>query len=197
MSSLCYALLYGNFKRFTYTFFDSPQSWRTWLQENYQQVNGVWLKLAKKSSDKSSVSYSQALEEALCYGWIDGQKQTYDNEYWLQKFSPRGQKSTWSKINVTKAEMLIKSGKMRSSGIAVIDAAKQNGWWKASYDSPSTSKVPADFQLALDNNPNAKQFFKTLNKANVYAFCWRIQTAKKPETREARIEKFINMLNRG
>jgi len=178
-------------------FFDSPQSWRTWLQENHQQENGIWLKLAKKSSNKTSVSYAQALEEALCYGWIDGQKQAYNNEYWLQKFSPRGSKSIWSKINVTKVEMLVKSGKIHPSGIAAIDAAKQDGRWEAAYDSPTTTKVPEDFQFALDNNPNAKYFFETLNRANVYAFCWRIQTAKKLETRKARIEKFISMLNRG
>ncbi len=158
---------------------------------------GVWLKHAKKSSGKKSVSYQEALEEALCYGWIDSQKQSYDTDYFLQRYTPRGPKSIWSKVNVAKAEVLIKVGKMQPAGLAAIESAKQDGRWAAAYDSPSASKVPEDFQAALDKNPKAKQFFETLNKANVYAFCWRVQTAKKPETRAARIEKFIAMLNRG
>jgi uncharacterized protein YdeI (YjbR/CyaY-like superfamily) len=177
-------------------FFDTTKSWRAWLEENYQQLDGVWLKLAKKSSNKVSVSYGEALEEALCYGWIDSQKQAYDDEYWLQNFSPRGPKSIWSKINVSKAETLLKSGKMHQAGKTAIDAAKQDGRWHMAYDSPKMATVPKDFQLALDNNPDAKRFFETLNRANAYAFCWRIQTAKKPETRKLRIEKFINMLNK-
>ena len=133
----------------------------------------------------------------MCYGWIDSQKQAYDANYYLQKFTPRGPKSVWSKINVAKAEVLIKSGKMQAAGLAAINAAKQDGRWYAAYDSLSASVVPEDFQAALEKNPKAKQFFETLNKANVYAFCWRVQTAKNPETRIARIEKFIDMLNRG
>jgi len=185
------------FKDLPVLLFESAKSWHDWLEENHRQPLGLWLKIAKKSSGKSSVTYAEALEEALCYGWIDGQKQAYDDEYWLQKFSPRGTKSIWSKVNVTKAQRLVESGKMQPAGLAAIDAAKQDGRWDAAYDSPSTSKVPEDFQAALDKNPGAKQFFGTLNKANVYAFCWRVQTAKRPETRKARIEKFIGMLNRG
>ena len=177
--------------------FSDQSTWRNWLKENHEQAHGIWLKLAKKSSGKSSVSYSEALYETLCYGWIDGQKQAYNDEYWLQKFTPRGPKSIWSKINVTKAEELIKSGVMQPSGLAAVEAAKKDGRWKAAYDSPSSASVPEDFQRALDANPKAKQFFETLNKANVYAFCWRIQTAKKPETRKPRVEKFIEMLNKG
>lgn len=177
--------------------FDSTQSWHDWLEENHRQPLGLWLKIAKKSSDKSSITYAEALEEALCYGWIDGQKQAYDDEYWLQKFSPRGSKSIWSKVNVAKAKVLINSGRMQSAGIAAIDLAKQDGRWDAAYDSPGTATVPEDFQEALDKNPKAKQFFETLNRANVYAFCWRVQTAKKPETRKARVKKFTDMLNRG
>lgn len=175
---------------------DQP-SWHNWLEENHEQTQGIWLKLAKKSSGKSSVSYSEALDEALCYGWIDGQKQAYDDEYWLQKFTPRGPKSIWSKVNVTKSEELIKSGLMQPSGLKAVEFAKKDGRWEAAYDSPSSASVPGDFQAALGKNPKAKQFFETLNKANVYAFCWRIQTAQKPETRKARIEKFIDMLNKG
>ena len=177
--------------------FDDQSNWHNWLEENHEQTHGIWLKLAKKSSGKSSVSYSEALDEALCYGWIDGQKQTYNNKFWLQKFTPRGPKSIWSKVNVTKAEELIKSGLMRPSGLEAVESAKKDGRWKAAYDSPSSATVPEDFQIALDSSPKAKQFFETLNRVNVYAFCWRIQTAKKPETRKARIEKFIDMLNKG
>jgi uncharacterized protein YdeI (YjbR/CyaY-like superfamily) len=185
------------FKELPVLLFASQEDWRAWLEGNYNQPEGVWIKHAKKSSNKESVSYQEALEEALCYGWIDGQKQAYDSDYYLQKFTPRGPKSVWSKINVAKAESLIKIGKMQPSGLASINDAKQDGRWDAAYDSPSAGKVPADFQAALDKSPKAKHFFETLNKANVYAFCWRIQTAKKPETRKARIEKFIDMLNRG
>jgi uncharacterized protein YdeI (YjbR/CyaY-like superfamily) len=185
------------FKDLPVLLFLSQKYWHTWLKDNHNQPQGVWLKHAKKSSGKESVSYQEALEEALCYGWIDSQKQAYDSDYYLQKFTARGPKSIWSKINVAKVESLIKMGKMQPSGLAAINAAKQDGRWDAAYDSPSASMVPEDFQAALEKNPKAKQFFETLNKTNVYAFCWRVQTAKKPETRIARIEKFIDMLNRG
>ena len=177
--------------------FEAQSLWRDWLKQNHTQPQGVWLKHAKKSSGKASVSYLEAVEEALCYGWIDSQKQAYDEEYFLQKYTPRGAKSIWSKINVAKAEGLIESGRMQPAGLAAIEDAKKRGAWQAAYDAPSSSTIPDDFQAALDDNPAAKQFFQTLNKANTYAFCWRVQTAKKPETRRARIEKFIGMLNRG
>lgn len=186
-----------SFKDLPVLLFSTPSDWRTWLEENHTQPVGIWLKHAKKSSGKKSISYLEALEEALCYGWIDSQRQACDDDYYLQKFTPRGPKSVWSKINVTKVEALIKMGKMQPAGLKAIDLAKQDGRWAAAYDSPSASKVPEDFQAALDENPKAKQFFNTLNKANIYAFCWRVQTAKKPETRKARIEKFIDMLNGG
>lgn len=175
----------------------SQQDWHSWLEKHHTDHKGLWLKHAKKLSGKPSVSYEEAVEEALCYGWIDSQKQTYDTDYYLQKFTPRGPRSIWSKINVSKAESLITLGKMQPSGLAAIDLAKADGRWDAAYDSGSTSEVPEDFKDALDKNPKAKQFFETLNKTNVYAFCWRIQTAKKAETRKARIKKFIEMLNKG
>jgi len=177
--------------------FESPDSWREWLLQNHTQPTGVWLTFAKKSSKKVSISYDEALEEALCYGWIDALKRAYDEDYWLQKFVPRGPKSMWSKINVAKVENLIKTHKMQPAGLATVETAKKNGMWLAAYDSPSTTTVPDDFQAALNANPQAKKFFETLNRANVYGFCWRIQTAKKPETRKARIDTFIAMLNRG
>ena len=185
------------FKELPVLLFSDQQGWQAWLEQNNQGSKGLWLKLAKTSSGKTSLSYAEALEEALCFGWIDGQKQGYDSEYWLQKFTPRGPRSIWSKVNVAKAEILIKSNKMQPEGLAAIESAKKDGRWGAAYDSSSTSTVPEDFQNALNKNPKAKNFFETLNRANVYAFCWRVQTAKKPETRKARIEKFLEMLNKG
>lgn len=185
------------FKDLPVLLFPSQKDWHAWLETNHDQSQGIWLKHAKKSSGKESVSYQEALEEALCYGWIDSQIQKYDDRYYLQKFTPRGPKSVWSKTNTAKVKALIKAGKMQPPGLTAMNAAKQDGRWEAAYDSSSANKVPEDFQAELDKNPEAKQFFETLNKANVYAFCWRVQTAKKPETRKARIEKFINMLNRG
>jgi uncharacterized protein YdeI (YjbR/CyaY-like superfamily) len=185
------------FKGLPVSLFKTQVDWRVWLEDNHQQPQGLWLKHAKKSSGKKSVSYEEALQEALCNGWIDSQKQAYDDDYYLQKFTPRGPKSVWSKINVAKAEVLIKSGKMRPAGLAAIDLAKQDGRWAAAYDSASANKIPEDFLAELDKNPKAKEAFGMLNKANVYAISWRLQTAKKPETRKARIEKFIDMLNRG
>jgi uncharacterized protein YdeI (YjbR/CyaY-like superfamily) len=177
--------------------FNNKEDWRAWLEKNHKLSRGLWLKHAKKSSGKKSVSYEEALQEALCYGWVDSQKQAYDGDYYLQKFTPRGPRSVWSKINVAKVEALIQMGKMQPAGFAAINLAKQDGRWDAAYDSPSANKIPEDFLAELDKNPKAKEFFGTLNKANVYAFSWRIQTAKKPETKKARIEKFIDMLNRG
>ncbi len=177
--------------------FESPEDWRSWLQKHQAQTEGVWLLHAKKASGKKSVSYAEALDEALCYGWIDSQKQTYDELYYKQKYTPRRAKSIWSKVNVAKAEQFIKEGKMQPTGFAAIEAAKANGEWARAYDSGSTITTPKDFQAALNKNPKAKEFYASLNKTNTYAFCWRIQTAKKPETRQARIEKFISMLEHG
>ena len=185
------------FKDLRVLLFATQPDWRAWLEENHTQPGGLWLKHAKKSSRKTSISYQEALEEALCFGWIDSQKQAYDEDYFLQKFTPRGSKSIWSKINVAKAEELIKSGKIQPAGLEAVSKAKQDGRWDAAYDSQSSSKIPEDFQAALNDNPKAKHFFETLNKASIYGFIWRIQTAKKPETRKARIEKFIEMLSRG
>lgn len=175
--------------------FKSEDDWRLWLGKNYSQSQGVWLKIAKKDSGVTSVSYLEALDQALCYGWIDGQLQRYDQQYYLQKFTPRRPKSIWSKANIAKTATLIAEGKMQPSGLAAIEHAKQNGQWQRAYDSSSSMSTPADFQAALDKNPTAKEFFRTLKKANTYAFNWRVQTAKTAEIRQSRIEKFIQMLN--
>jgi uncharacterized protein YdeI (YjbR/CyaY-like superfamily) len=176
--------------------FKSKEDWAAWLEKNHKKSPGLWLRHAKKGSDLRSVTYQEALEVALCYGWIDGQKKPESDQAWLQKFVPRSAKSIWSKINREKAQVLIASGQMKSAGLEAIENAKQNGRWEAAYDSPSGATVPEDLQAALDANPEAAAFFKTLNRANSYAILWRIQTAKKPETRARRIEQFVGMLER-
>ncbi len=176
--------------------FPKQKDWADWLRKNHAKSSGVWLKLAKKSSGSQSVSYAEALEIALCYGWIDGQKKSYDESFWLQKFTPRGAKSIWSKINKGKAGELIRSGRMKPAGLNAVERAKQDGRWDAAYDSPSVSTVPPDFQARLNKSAKAKAFFATLNSANRYAILFRIQTAKKAETRARKIEQFIEMLER-
>jgi uncharacterized protein YdeI (YjbR/CyaY-like superfamily) len=177
--------------------FKSKQDWSAWLENNHRKSPGLWLRLAKKSSGLLSVTYKEALEVALCYGWIDGQKKPESDEAWLQRFLPRGSKSLWSKINREKALALIKCGEMKPAGLEAIESAKKNGQWEAAYDSPSRSTVPPDLQAALDANPRAKAFFETIDRVNRYAVLWRIQTVKKAETRTRKIEQFIAMLERG
>jgi uncharacterized protein YdeI (YjbR/CyaY-like superfamily) len=172
--------------------FESKKKWADWLAKQHDKSAGVWLKLAKKATGIPSVTYAEALDVALCYGWIDGQKGSFDEQYFLQKFTPRRPKSIWSKINVEKAEHFIASGEMKA-----IEAAKQDGRWAAAYEGQKTISVPEDFQSALDKNKKAKAFFATLKGANRYAFLFRIQTAKKPETRAKRISQFVEMLEQG
>jgi uncharacterized protein YdeI (YjbR/CyaY-like superfamily) len=177
--------------------FKSKQDWAEWLEKNHQKSEGLWLRLAKRDSGLRSVSYKEALDVALCHGWIDGQKKPENEQTWLQKFSVRSPRSVWSKINREKALSLIASGEMKPAGLEAIENAKKNGRWEAAYDSPSGATVPADFQAALDASKKAAAFYKTLNKANTYAILWRIQTVKKAETRARKIEQFIAMLERG
>ena len=176
--------------------FKSREDWQRWLDKNHAKSAGVWMQIAKNTGDLKSVSYAEALEIALCYGWIDGQKKSRDETSWLQKFTPRGSRSIWSKINKAKAEKLIKNGHMHPAGLAAIERAKKAGQWEAAYDSHSTATIPADFQAALDQNPKAKVFFATLDSNNRYAMLFRLQTAKKPETRTRRIAQFIGMLEK-
>jgi uncharacterized protein YdeI (YjbR/CyaY-like superfamily) len=177
--------------------FKSKQDWAAWLEKNCGKSAGVWLRIAKKDSEVRSVSYKEALEVALCYGWIDGQKRPEDEKTWLQRFAPRAEKSLWSKINREKASGLIASGEMKAAGLAAIENAKKNGRWEAAYDSPSGAAVPRDLQDALDLNARAMAFFAKLDRANRYAVLWRIQTAKKAETRARKIREFVEMLERG
>jgi uncharacterized protein YdeI (YjbR/CyaY-like superfamily) len=174
--------------------FANKQKWADWLAEQYDKFTGVWLKLAKKNSDIASITYEDALDVALCYGWIDGQKKGFDDKYWLQKFTPRGSKSIWSKINTEKVERLIVSGEMQPAGLKAIEAAKQDGRWDSAYASQKNISVPQDFQAALNENKKAKEFFATLNSVNRYAILFRIHQAKKAQTRAKRIQQFIEML---
>lgn len=176
--------------------FETQSDWAAWLESNHDTSPGVWLQLAKKASGVPSVSYDQAVEAALCFGWIDGQKGRLDDKAWLQRFTPRGPRSIWSKINRERAEKLAASGRMSPAGSRAVENAKQNGQWDAAYDSPSGATVPPDFQAALDRSKAAAAFFATLSGANRYAILFRIQTAKKAETRAKRISDFIEMLKR-
>lgn len=177
--------------------FASAHQWERWLEDHWSQPHGVWLKIAKKGASTGTVSYAEALEVALCYGWIDGQKRPFDGEYWLQKFTRRRARSAWSRINTEKVLALIEAGRMQAPGMAEVEAARQDGRWNAAYTPQSRASVPTDFQEELDKHPEAAAFFDTLNKLNRYALCLRIETAKRSETRRARITKFVAMLNRG
>ncbi len=177
--------------------FESKKKFADWLAKNHDKSTGLWLKIAKKATGISTVTYLEALDVALCYGWIDGQKGSFDEQYFLQKFTPRGPRSIWSKINVEKVARLIESGEMKPAGLKAVEAAKQDGRWAAAYSSQKNIVVPADFQSALGKNKKAKAFFETLTSAKRYSFLFRIETAKKVETREKRIRQFVEMLERG
>jgi uncharacterized protein YdeI (YjbR/CyaY-like superfamily) len=177
--------------------FTSQKEWEKWLKINHLASPGIWLLLARKTSGTPSVTYAEAIEIALCYGWIDGQKQSHSAEAWLQKFTPRGRNSIWSKINREKALALTESGKMKPTGLAEVERAKQDGRWEQAYDSPAGATIPPDLQAALNKNLRAKAFFATLESRNRYAILWRVQTAKKAETRAKRIALFVGMLERG
>ncbi|MFB0843037.1 YdeI/OmpD-associated family protein [Paenibacillus oleatilyticus] len=177
-------------------FADQP-TWEAWLEQNHAASAGVRLRLAKKQADVVTLTYQEALESALCYGWIDSRKEAYDESTWLQRFTPRGAKSIWSKVNKDKAEALIASGRMQPPGLRAIEAAKQNGQWDKAYESQSRATVPDDLQSELDRNPQAKAFFETLDSQNRYAILFRVHSAKKAETRAKRIHQFVAMLERG
>ncbi len=176
--------------------FASKNKWSDWLAKQHDKSTGVWLKLAKKSSGIPSITYDEAVDTALCYGWIDGQKRGFDDKYWLQKFTPRGPKSIWSKVNTEKVERLIASGEMKPAGMKAIEAARLDGRWEAAYASQKNSTIPQDFQAALDQNVKARDFFSTLKSAERYSILFRIHNARKPETRARRIQQFIEMLER-
>jgi uncharacterized protein YdeI (YjbR/CyaY-like superfamily) len=177
--------------------FESPDAWAAWLAKHHADSPGIWLKFAKKDSGIATVTYSEALDVALCYGWIDGQKDKLDGSYWLQRFTPRGPRSKWSRINRDRAVALIARGEMQPAGGREIERAKADGRWEAAYHGQRTAPVPDDLRRELQNNAAAREFFATLDSANRYAILYRLQEAKRPETRARRLEKFVTMLNEG
>lgn len=177
--------------------FSSAGDFRKWLAANHRSCDGIWLRIYKKDSGVATVSYAQALDEALCFGWIDGQKQKHDAASWRQRFTPRRKKSGWSKINTGHAERLIAAGRMRAAGRAEIEAAKQDGRWAAAYDAQRVAAFPEDFLAAVAKSKKMQSFFDSLNKSNRYAIAYRLQTAKRPETREKRMKMILEMLKRG
>jgi uncharacterized protein YdeI (YjbR/CyaY-like superfamily) len=176
--------------------FKTQKEWEAWLERNHE-THGVWIKLSKKGSGIPSVSYQEAVDSALCYGWIDGQSKSLDDVCYLQRFTPRTATSNWSKINREKAEGFIAEGRMRPSGLRAIEVARANGQWERAYEGQREMTVPEDLVKALKKNPKARKFFETLNSKNRYAVLYRIHDAKKPETRARRIETFIAMLEEG
>jgi len=174
----------------------SFEVWLAWLKANGHKENGVWVKLAKKGSGVQSVTYAEAREGAIMYGWIDGLINAYDEKVYLTRFTPRKPKGLWSKINRTIAEQLIEEGRMTPAGLATVEAAQADGRWEAAYDSPAAIQIPKDFQMALGKSPEAQTFFEKINKANRYAILYRIHTAHKPATRAARIVAIIKMLEK-
>jgi len=177
--------------------FTTPKDFTSWLAKHHKASPGIWMRLFKIKSGVPTITYAEALDVALCYGWIDGQKKTYDAESWLQKFTPRRRKSIWSKRNREHVERLQKSGRMKAAGIEEVEAAKADGRWEQAYESSTNMTIPADFLNELAKDKKAEAFFKTLNKTNIYSIVWRLQTAKKPETRIKRMKEILEMLNKG
>lgn len=187
----------ASFKDLPIHLFSSQEEFEDWLFKNHASSQGVWLQMYKKAAKRTSINYDQALDVALCYGWIDGQANSYNTDSYLQKFTPRRARSIWSKRNTEHVARLIKLGKMKPAGLAEIERAKADGRWEKAYDAQSTSKIPDDFLKALEKNKKAKAFFATLNKTNLYSIAWRLQTAKKSETRTKRMGAIIAMLEKG
>jgi uncharacterized protein YdeI (YjbR/CyaY-like superfamily) len=177
--------------------FEHQRAWGAWLEHHHGGEDGVWLKLAKKGTGVTTVTYLEAVEEALCYGWIDGQISRHDETFYLQRFTPRRARSKWSQINREKAERLIAQKRMKPAGLKQIEAAKADGRWDAAYPSPKAVTVPDDLLRVLDQNPQAKAFFQKLSSQNRYAILYRIHDAKRPETRTKRIAEFVAMLADG
>jgi uncharacterized protein YdeI (YjbR/CyaY-like superfamily) len=177
--------------------FSAARGWNQWLSKNHSKSSGIWLRFFKKQSGIPSLTHAEALEAALCYGWIDGQLKKGDAASWNQKFTPRRPKSIWSKRNRELVEELTSKKRMKPAGLRAVEAAKADGRWDQAYDSPGKMNVPDDFLRALSENPKAATVFAGLNKANIYAITWRLQTARKPATRNNRMSAIIAMLAEG
>lgn len=177
--------------------FTSTREFTAWLAKQHKVSSGIWIRIFKTKSGVPTIAYAEVLDVALCYGWIDGQKKAYDPESWLQKFTPRRRKSIWSKRNREHIERLDKLGLMQAAGIEEVEAAKADGRWEQAYESSANMTIPADFMDELAKDKKAEAFFKTLNKTNVFPIVWRLQTAKKPETRTKRMQAILEMLKKG
>jgi uncharacterized protein YdeI (YjbR/CyaY-like superfamily) len=177
--------------------FATRADFETWLDIHHQLSPGVWLMIAKKGSAVRSITYAEAIGVALCFGWIDGQKARHDDQHWLQRFTPRSARSRWSEINRTKAEELTAAGRMRPAGLGEVERAKADGRWDAAYKGQRTASIPEDLQLELDHDPEAAAAFAELDARNRYSIIWRINDAKRPETRRRRIRAYLDMLRRG
>ena len=177
--------------------FETPAAWEAWLARQHDAQNGVWVKIAKKAAGIPTVTHAEALDVALCYGWIDGQRKSFDDQWFIQRFTPRRARSNWSKVNREKVARLIADGRMQPAGLREVERAKADGRWDAAYDPPSTATAPPDLQRALDANPAAAASFATLNSQNRFAILYRVQEAKRPETRARRIKAFVTMLAAG
>ena len=177
--------------------FASREAWEAWLEEEHATSDGLWLKIAKKGSGIETVTFAEALDAALCYGWIDSQRGGFDERYFLQRFTPRKPRSKWSQVNREKVAKLMEAGRMRPAGLREVEWAKADGRWDAAYESQSVATVPEDLRLELEKNEGARKFFETLDRANRYAILHRIQDAKKPETRARRIAQYVEMLAEG
>lgn len=176
--------------------FKTSKEWREWLELHHASSPSIYLKISKIKSPEQTISYQLALNEALCFGWIDGQKLPYNEHFWLQKFSKRKSKSTWSKINIQHIDRLTQEGKMMPAGILAVQEAKDDGRWEQAYDAQSQMVIPDDFLMELSKNKSAEQFFQSLSRANLFAIYFKLQSAKKPETRKKRMEKIIEMLSK-
>lgn len=177
--------------------FASAQELEAWLDREHAASDGIWIKFAKKGSGVASVTYPEAVELGLCFGWIDSLTKSLDERFYVQKFTPRRARSKWSRVNRDKVEELARQGRMRPAGLAEVERAKEDGRWEAAYASPANVEVPNDLQQALDANPKAAEFFAALSKSNRFAIVYQLEDAKKPETRERRLAKFLGMLERG
>ncbi|KAF6820884.1 hypothetical protein CPLU01_12644 [Colletotrichum plurivorum] len=174
--------------------FENQAAWEAWLEDHHTETSGAWLQIAKKDAENPTVTYDEAVDAALCFGWIDGQAKTHDAQHYIRRFTPRRKGSLWSKRNVDKVSVLTESGRMRPSGQAEVDAAKADGRWARAYSAASVQEVPLDFQAALEGNEEARRFFEALNKTQRYTFLWRIETVKRAETRRRKIGEFVGLL---
>lgn len=177
--------------------FESAESWDAWLATAHTTVDAIWLRIFKKKSGRRTITYAEALDGALCYGWIDGQKRSYDELSFIQRFTPRRARSMWSRANTEHVERLARAGRMKAAGLRAVETAKEDGRWERAYESPKNASVPGDFLRELRKDRKAHAFFQTLSRANVYAIAYRLSTAKKPETRERRMVQILKMLAEG